>query len=46
MEKKLISWLEISDSQKTKLVSQAKNFLRQQVVEAKYSVLVAEIFHL
>jgi predicted Fe-S protein YdhL (DUF1289 family) len=39
-----INWLSLSDSQKTKVLRQAKTYLKQQVSEAKFCSALADIY--
>lgn len=43
METQRINWLGLSDSQKAKVLEQARAYLKQQVAEEKFSKSVATV---
>ena len=43
MEMQKVNWLDLTDSQKEKVLEQAKTYLRQQITEAKFSKSVEAI---
>jgi predicted Fe-S protein YdhL (DUF1289 family) len=45
METQAINWLELSDSQKAKVLEQARTYLQQQIAEAERCDSVMAVLH-
>jgi predicted Fe-S protein YdhL (DUF1289 family) len=45
METQTINWLELSDSQKAKVLEKVRTYLQQQIAEAEHCESVTTVLH-